>query len=462
MHFVQSISYDTRLHRDPDGYLRLEGSNTPLENLSHELIVNQNARPVIALDPLLAEEDREQALKVFGFSEEALQKIYAHFQRGREGILEGLENGTIQLHRIGFSKPEKGIPEPKFYLVIQDQEDEGAVNKFFRGYSRKGTSRAITTYNPIEKVSIEPVEDLSRSSNPYHECICRVQGHERGIKVSELGGENLFQLDIAIFPKRERWALYMHLIWLLMNLHASGYAHGDIKLENIVIVKDDFGQIVGLKFIDLDTLVKPGNEILSATLAYCPPDQIKGCLREWQTSKTLRLVARTEDDIWAMMGLICELEWKAVSNDVDLESKALISPRILQHWNQYIEEMFDQTPKNQAEIDPFLQQGVARFNAQFPGLEGSFFEGLEDGYPLDPLMVAMSGLKSEARGSASQLFETHFRAVPETFDPIPPLVSEKSEGSKAESKGTSYWSSFKRGLARLFRCLCCCIPFFKR
>lgn len=425
MSFVRSIPYKASVHQNLRGEFMLGWNhpNKPLDGLGHDGLGKKGARPVITLDSRLSIEEKEEALGRLGFPSEARERIYDHFEKGKEGVLEGLSLGTITLERVGFSKPEKGISEPKFYLIVHDKKGRGGICQFFHGYSRRGTPRAVTTYEGLLPRDSTAAEDLSLRSNPYHESICRLKGHEQGIKVSELGGESLYDLDIAVLSRRERWSLYMHLIWSLMNLHAAGYVHGDIKRENIVVIRDASGSIIGLRFIDLDTLAKTEGGLMKAgTSALFSPDRMRETLDSLQQQPrrgSFSTKADSQDDVWSMMGLICELELKAIKNLPD-QSQALINPEILKCWDQYVMGMLKQCFNFRMAPIRFFEVGVKYFEEHPPTEESALFGGLFGGYLLDPLIMAMSHSNRDNRASAEKLFHTCFQEVPEEFDDASP------------------------------------------
>lgn len=416
---MSPLTLSVIIRQDFEGAFHWGAAGNTLEGLGHDYLKRAWIRPVACLDSDFSNVQKEEVLERLGFSEKAREKIYHHFKGGREAVLGGLGNKTITLQRIGFSKPEKGPIEPKFYLVVRNEE---WMNSVSCGYSRSGAPRAIKIYKNSSSCDFNAVEDLSRLSNPYHECICRLKGGETGIKVLEWGGESLYDLDIAALLKRERWSLYMHLAWLLMNLHAAGYVHGDVKRENIVVIRDASGFIIGLRFVDLDTLAKAeGGVVKGGTGAFFSPDRMRQSLisypyQLWETHPT---EADPKDDVWGMMGLICELEWKAVENLPNWKEQALISPEILKCWDQYASSMLNKCVYFKRVLGHFFRFGVEYFKVNPPTEESALFGGLSGGYLLDPLIMAMSRFDRNDRASAEKLFHTYFQGVPEEFDALP-------------------------------------------
>ena len=100
-------------------------------------------------------------LEWLGFDNESQEKIYEQFGDGNfevgvdRFVNHFVKKGLVTVERIGYSG--KDANDPKFYLIINKLRDEGANSAFYKGFSRKGTPRAI--HKKIEE-SVKPFQLL--------------------------------------------------------------------------------------------------------------------------------------------------------------------------------------------------------------------------------------------------------------------------------------------------------------
>ncbi|MDP1608055.1 MAG: hypothetical protein Q8L98_01930 [Chlamydiales bacterium] len=240
-------------------------------------------------------------------SVEMLEKLYLYLgkgnlQKGKSAFQKYQSDERVTIEKIGVDK--EGFR--KFYLVVNKQLGVGGWNSCQIGVSQNATLRAII--RPLPDVSdsenLKNAEELRKALGPkYRGPISRVMNYENGVKVTELGGDNLHILSRTnSLTKKERLIIYKSLIQGLVDLHSHGYAHTDLKASNVVVIKDDEGAITGVKIIDLDRLAKIGeSHNTKLGVRYLPYSPERMFAKD-------KGAASPKDDIWAAMLIICKME----------------------------------------------------------------------------------------------------------------------------------------------------------
>lgn len=358
--------------------------------------LDRNHRPSIDFSKVEIShiKETEEVLVRWGFSHEALKKIYDRCGKieGRDLFFEKLSQCKIKIERIDFSK--KG--QPKFYAVFQELKGRGGLCEFYKGSSRRGTERAINTFQ-MPRFCNPAVKALSAVEQP-NQHICRLMGWDIGMKVSALGEEDLSKIDIEELSLPIRWKLYKSLLDGLVAFHKAGLVHRDVKAENIVVIKDASGAIEGVKFIDLDTLAKE-KESLSwvGSLISASRDQMV-IMTKGVRLRSPTALADHKDDIWAVMWVIYDLEKRITSRG----RKGLISNGFLDRCNEYrvaLRQHHAQYGRNPVILFSYFSNYL---NEKYPlGL----FEGVVVEGPLDPLMASMGKLENRQRLDGQSLLE---------------------------------------------------------
>ncbi|MBS0653568.1 MAG: hypothetical protein JSR39_08630 [Verrucomicrobia bacterium] len=374
---------------------------------------DSQARSIINLSPLVgfARNDSgvKKVLNDLGFKPEALDNIYSHLgggnkEDGKDRLLDLIRDGKVTIERIGFSKEKEGHPaEAKFYMIINEVKDEGGNNQFHIGFSRKGAVRGIT--REVNKASNVPELAKKLSSNEtFHDHVerrcSRIMNDEPGIKVSQLGKCNLWDLDLSKLTKSQRFRLYISIFEGLNVIHKLG-VHQDVKPGNIVV--DDENHAM---FIDFDTLKETNEETprFSGTLTYFSPERLRKFIN------ATPIEASKKDDIWAAMLSICELEAQLP------ESERLLSEEFVQRYEEY-----SSTIKN-LDMPDYLKR------LKFVGSSGNLFEGLKADcrYPLDALVYETAHTIPAYRYTARDVL-MHFSQleVVDSKENIDPEVNRK-------------------------------------
>ncbi len=264
----------------------------------------------------------------------AVEALYLHLGRGdMDKGIEKFENkyrNRIMIERIGFDKNGRN----KFYITIDKTKSKGGWNQFQIGISRRGTLRGVLRPRSSQRIDSEnlgnAMELRNRLGKKYQGPISRVMNEENGVKVTELGGEDLFDLvQHTKLSKAVRLVIYKSLLEGVRELHRHGFTHSDLKMENIVVVRNGEGEITGVKIIDLDRLTEIGKSHRTRVgTRYVPysPERIFG--------KDAG-VANPKDDIWAAMCVICNLESKADEGD------RLLQPTLVDKFNEYKQALRD-------------------------------------------------------------------------------------------------------------------------
>lgn len=371
------------------------------------------ARSVINISPLVGFSRNDSGVKKvlndLGFKPEALDNIYCCLgngdkEQGKHRLLDLIRDGKVTVERIGFSKEKEGRPaQAKFYMIINEVKDQGGNNQFHIGFSLKGTMRGITKeVNKSSKVP-ELAEKLS-SRDTFNEHIqrrcSRIMNHEPGIKVSQLGKCNLWDLDLSQLTKSQRFRLYISIFEGLNVIHKLG-VHQDVKPGNIVIDEEYHAM-----FIDFDTMKKKeaSTSRFSGTLIYYSPERLRKFIN------ATPIEASKKDDIWAAMQSICELEVQLP------ESERLLSEEFVQRYEEY-----RSTIKNM-DMPNYLK----RINYLGPSI--NLFEGLKPDprYPLDALVYETAHTIPENRYTARDVL-MHFSLleVVDSKENIEPEVNRK-------------------------------------
>ena len=133
----------------------------------------------------------------------------------------------------------------------------------------------------------------------------------------------------------------------LSDIHEAGYAHRDIKLENIMIDQDNEIYIIDFGFACNECIVGPG------TIAYAPPELLGAIL--YNQPKPQGLYYAQKHDIWAM-GIVfyCILNRKfpfglSSKNKQQMEnvlSGVAKSKSRYPTLNQFVDDMLDPNPDN--------------------------------------------------------------------------------------------------------------------
>ncbi|MBS1658763.1 MAG: serine/threonine protein kinase [Bacteroidetes bacterium] len=415
-------------------------------------------RPVLDLSAIARDADRvEEVLCSLGFSAEALTRIYLHlekgnWERGRALFIKRLADRGITVERAGFSK--KGEHQAKFYIVLGGRQAEGSFKVFYHGYSRQGTPRAINKVKDAEvsDVPLAPQEISRKDQVNGH--ICRWMGWEAGIRIDELGGEDLSQLDISKLSDQERWTLYRSLIEGLALFAQDEWVHRDVKAKNIVVIRNEEAQVTGVKFIDLDFLGE--NKTLrkwSGTDRYVSAD-LRSAYLKAQQSRPHCYALDVQDDLWAGMWVIYELEKKLPSQ------QRWINPEIIARGDRYF-RIWEGTRCSEKDSRKKRIQRYEQFDEAIHRefSEGGLFSGIDPERPLDPLMIALGAWHNEDRPVAGAILESWDSVVPEY--PLPPEeLNETQEEIAADRRVEGGWRnrlrSFWKGFVAFWcRCFCC-------
>lgn len=244
---------------------------------------------------------------------EILEKLYLYLgkgnlQKGKLAFQKYQSDERVTIEKIGVDK--KGFS--KFYLVVNKQLGVGGWNSCHIGVSQNATLRAIIRPLPgvLDSENLKNAEELRKALGPkYRGPISRVMNYENGVKVTELGGDNLHILSRTnSLSKKERLTIYKSLMQGLVDLHSHGYAHTDLKATNVVVIKDDEGAITGVKIIDLDRLAKIGeSHNTKPEVRYLPYSPERIFVKD-------QGIASSKDDVWAAMLIICKMERQVPEN----------------------------------------------------------------------------------------------------------------------------------------------------
>ena len=276
-------------------------------------------------------------LERLGFDPHSQEKIYTVFGKGDldEGINvfvnRFVKKGLVTVERIGYSG--KNANDPKFYLIVNELQDQGENSTFYKGFSRKGTPRAITKIKRklIKQGAVVRITDaaqqlfvflkLNKQQTPSY--CCRVMGYEGDVKVSQFGGLDLVHFEFKKLDREQRYQFYISIFEGLSQIHRFG-VHRDVKLENIVAVEDIAGDYFA-KFIDFDTMLEQKKESKSGgTPIYCCP---RTFLSAFQGQP---FPISDKDDIWAAMYTICAVESYSIP-----PGERILSPEFVERFKIY-------------------------------------------------------------------------------------------------------------------------------
>jgi|GEM_PF-5647178 len=373
---------------------------------------NPEKRVVISLSNLSPEQCKKviDRLKIDVVQDEGSRKIFV-LESLYEKLGEGdagcgktlfekcLKNGSITLERVGFSKTDRPRASAQFFLMVNETRKQGGYNSFHIAADCTGSLWAVS--RPLENGKMLNADmALSVSSKLLEKStsnVSRIIGVEQGIKISELGGETLLELirNKGFVSLRDRRVIYRSLIEGIRELHELGIAHGDISLQNVVIVRDKTGAILGVKIIDLDSIAKEGSAYPSEVAAQSR--SLDFCYER----------ASLKDDVWAAMLLICEIEKHTFPED------PMLSDRILTRYDEYRDSQL----RNQQE-NGFLHR------------ECLFDQEVADEFPLDALVIKMASIRSVSRGSIQEV-ASMFEEIEKQF-PITTALKTTDQRRKEE------------------------------
>ncbi|MBX9745164.1 MAG: hypothetical protein K2X08_08150 [Chlamydiales bacterium] len=296
---------------------------------------------------------------------EILEKLYLYLgkgnsQKGKATFEKYKSYGRVTIEKIGADK--NGFS--KFYLVVDKQLGVGGWNSCQIGVSQNATLRAII--RPLPGVSdsenLKNAKELRKALGlKYRGPISRVMNCENGVKVTELGGDNLHVLSRTnSLSKKERLIVYKSLLQGLVDLHRHHYVHTDLKTANIVVMKDDEGAITGVKIIDLDRLSKIGESHNTAPeVRYLPYSPERIFVRD-------QGIASPKDDIWAAMLIICKME-SMVSPEV-----RWLNPSFISKYEEYQDKLEAMTEE---ELPAYPENQLYTSKSLFGGTNpGTLFE----------------------------------------------------------------------------------------
>ena len=163
-------------------------------------------------------------------------------------------------------------------------------------------------FTEVEEEEIQTSSDLSPTGGiNYYVPIFYTAFFEFGEKahnafiVSEYiegGTMNDFLLNLvkgSIIPPNKLWSLMTQLMLGLRYIHNKGYAHNDIKPENIII--NPYGRI---RYIDFGASCSNDCEGLGASLAYNSPENLRGTMEH-------SLKASLAQDCWSLGILLFQI-----------------------------------------------------------------------------------------------------------------------------------------------------------
>jgi len=347
-------------------------------------------RPIVHLNPVSWTRNLnefEAVLKDLGFSPGAINKIYMslgneNLENGKDVLAGYINSGKITVERVGCSKEKhddsgtKVPSEDKFYLMINEVTAKGGNNEFHIAFSRKGTARGVSRGANAPKLA----QDLSASEYydvfPRH--CSRIMNYENKIKITELGSKgDLSKFPIENLSRKQRLTLYRTILQGLAYIHKFG-VHGDFKPLNIVATKDNTALI-----IDFDTLKgTKDKQPFSGTYCYFSIERMASFINGRE------FIASEQDDLWAAMMTICELERK-----VSPENQ-LISPNFMKKYEEF--KGFLTNPTSELQLFRLTQTEKRKKLCQEAinciGFRDNLFdnEKPDPNYMLDPLVYDMA------------------------------------------------------------------------
>lgn len=309
-----------------------QNANFPEGRLRNPLADRERA--VINLQHVAPENYRTVMYELDINIDAALANLYQYLGKGDRAVgsqyFEELKaNGLITVERVGFSKQGR----PKFYLMVNKQSGAGGNNGFHIGVSQRGTLRGINRNRHQNDLILMHLNKIGNYARAIHHrlgkysSISRVMNYEAGVRVSELGQEDLSKIDVNKLTKQDRIKIYVTLIRGIDSLHKNKLTHNDLKLENVVICRNASGEITGIKIIDLDTLAIEYIEcVQEGTPHIIAPERL---IRQQQNGFSVYPlhqmgIANTKEDLWAAMLIICEIEARIASPSMQLLSRPFI------------------------------------------------------------------------------------------------------------------------------------------
>ncbi len=373
----------------------------------------------------------KQVLTSLKFSEDVLQKIYNHLgnddqAQGEKRFLSYVRNGKITFERVGFSNKEGQGSRSKFYIVINDQKGAGGLNRFFIGFSQKGTPCAVLESRGEEGKKLSAPPECAHGLKGAH--IAHIKRYEEGnsatVKVMKLGGMSLEKLLVRLkkskidLSQAQRLEIYRNIFSVLAQLHGQGIVHRDVKEANLVL--QELGKqlkSLELMLIDLDTLKKENESCspIDGTFLYFSPERFPAAKKRAeelieQKEKKKRISpsyqADPKDDVWAALMMICSIEWEVSQRG----GESLLSAPFLKRYHHFMENRLSIA----GERDRFRRY-IAACEYSIEGIGDLFskdevndlFYSLQSSkdFPLDAVVRQAASLKAEKRSSAQELHE---------------------------------------------------------
>ncbi len=371
--------------------------------------------------------------KNYHFESGAVEKIAQDISNriGKEKFFRLVNEGKVSIERLGLRTTRK---EDKYYLIIREPKRSGGFNSFQIGYSRRGTPRAIIIENICAKKDYSPeeikqrnavknenftlAERLTKENAPN---VCRIMNYEDGIKVLQLGGKNLHELDLKNLTKVQRLNLYRDLFKGLFQMHSVGLCHRDLKCGNVVIHINQQGEPVPWIIDILDFLEEEGKNRLGTALIgtqrMLSPNGVAAYKKE--RAQRLRPVeergliapANPKDDVWAAMLMICQLESKVREQD------RMLSPEFIKMFGEYECTVMS---------THYMEDFCANFQKYFQTYRDNLFDAKRafvTDYPLNRLVYQMASTRSEQRPSSKEVLE-YFPEHPDSFRIDVPVVKK--------------------------------------
>ena len=221
------------------------------------------------------------------------------------------DHGTTAIVEIG------RLESLDFEVVIKRYRDQGPEIEARCRKEARRTARVASQIPEIVKViGFGP----SGQDSPFFvmEYLSPEDGHvpldEWTEKLLSVRPRNALRFD-------RRWTgLGRQLLKLIEDLSRRGYVHRDLKPSNLFVTVGSDNTPVGIRVIDLDTLVMPGDEIAYRTLlcgtpGYMAPEQMRG------------LPVSSETDVWAVAVILFEVLFGKSPFNTDLVTQTFEARR---------------------------------------------------------------------------------------------------------------------------------------
>lgn len=357
--------------------------------------------------------------KGYNFSDIAMKSIFfnlgdSNLKRGEEKFKKLVEEGSITLERVGFSRKRKdgdGTSLPRFYLIINEIKDNGAFSSFHEGFTHNGKKIAVTRNieqqnDPVLNEGIGKAHDLSKKDEKriysQGQFISHVKSFEDGVKIGELGSENLSMClaqGISL-SKIDRLIIYRGILEGLDFIHKNGLVHRDIKLENIVLIRNERRHIIGVKIIDFDFLVEDNS--FARGVCGTPIYYSYQLLQQFQRGShqfSHQSIHSSKEDIWAAMYLICRIENQMPS------SKRIVSDEFISRFSEYARFVGS---------GDMIKDRLRFLKICYDTPSQNLFHDLKCVTFMDHFIYRMGSISSEGRISGSQLVK-HISKYPAEF-----------------------------------------------